>query len=155
MSLVLLDISMPGMDGYEVLQQIKADERTADVGVIFITGQTDEADEERGLLLGATDYVSKPIRPAIVRARILAHLKLATQRRELERLSTQDGLTGIANRRHFDDAFERACRHAARRGEPISVACSMWIISNNTTTSTAMGQVTRPCARWPVSCPVV
>ncbi len=121
-SLVLLDISMPGMDGYEVLRQLKADERTADIGVIFITGQTDEADEERGLLLGAADYVWKPIRPAIVRARILAHLKLSMQRRELERLSTQDGLTGIGNRRHFDDALERACRRAARTGDPVTLA---------------------------------
>lgn len=121
-SLVLLDISMPGMDGYEVLRQIKADSRTTDIGVIFITGQTEEADEERGLLLGAADYVSKPIRPAIVRARIRAHLRLAMQRRELARLSSQDGLTGIANRRHFDEALERACRHAARTGEPIGLA---------------------------------
>ncbi len=121
-SLVLLDVSMPGMNGYEVLQQMKADERTSAVSVIFITGHTEEADEERGLLLGAADYVSKPFRPAIVRARILVHLKLAMQRRELERLSTQDGLTGLANRRHFDEAFERACRHAARREESLSVA---------------------------------
>lgn len=121
-SLVLLDISMPGMDGYEVLRQIKADCRIADISVIFITGQTEEADEERGLLLGAADYVSKPIRPAIVRARIRAHLRLAMQRRELARLSSQDGLTGIANRRHFDEALERACRHAARTGEPIGLA---------------------------------
>ncbi|WP_443972071.1 diguanylate cyclase domain-containing protein [Sphingobium sp. CR28] len=121
-SLVLLDVSMPGMDGYEVLAQIKADKRTSDVGVIFITGHTDEADEERGLLLGAADYVSKPIHPAIVRARIKVHLKLAMQRRQLERLSMQDGLTGIANRRRFDEALDLACRHAARAGEPIGLA---------------------------------
>lgn len=121
-SLVLLDVSMPGMDGYEVLAQIKAGERTSDIGVIFITGHTDEADEERGLLLGAADYVSKPIRPAIVRARIQVHLKLAMQRRELERLSMQDGLTGIANRRRFDEALDRACRYAARTGEPVGLA---------------------------------
>jgi diguanylate cyclase (GGDEF)-like protein len=121
-SLVLLDVSMPGMDGYEVLAQIKAGERTSDIGVIFITGHSDEADEERGLLLGAADYVSKPFRPAIVRARIQVHLKLAMQRRQLERLSTQDGLTGIANRRRFDEAFDRACRYAARTGEPVGVA---------------------------------
>lgn len=121
-SLVLLDISMPGMDGYEVLRQIKADPRTTDISVIFITGQTEEADEERGLLLGAADYVSKPIRPAIVRARIRAHLRFAMQRRELARLSSQDSLTGIANRRHFDEALERACRHAARTGEAIGLA---------------------------------
>src|SRR6202012_3349705 len=60
-SLVLLDVSMPGMDGYEVLAQLKANKRTSDIGVIFITGHSEEADEERGLLLGAADYVSKPI----------------------------------------------------------------------------------------------
>ncbi len=120
--LALLDVSMPGMDGYEVLRQIKANERTSDIGVIFITGQTDEADEERGLVLGAADYVSKPIRPAIVRARIRVHLKLAMQRRELVRLSTQDALTGIANRRHFDEVFERTCRHAVRKAESIGLA---------------------------------
>jgi diguanylate cyclase (GGDEF)-like protein len=121
-SLVLLDVSMPGMDGYEVLRQIKADQRTSDIGVIFITGQTDEADEERGLQLGAADYVSKPIRPAVVRARIRVHLKLAMQRRALVRLSTRDDLTGIANRRHFDEVFEQVCRGAGRSKETINLA---------------------------------
>lgn len=121
-SLVLLDVSMPDMDGYEVLRQIRANPRTRDIGVIFITSQTDEADEERGLSLGASDYVTKPIRPAIVLARIRVHLKLAQQRRELMRLSTQDGLTGLANRRHFDEMLELACRHAARHRSPLGVA---------------------------------
>lgn len=121
-SLVLLDVSMPGMDGYEVLRLIRSNPVTSDIGVIFITGLSEEADEERGLLLGASDYVQKPIRPAIVRARIKAHLKLAMQRRELERLSLQDGLTGIANRRYFDDALERALRQSARTGQPLGVA---------------------------------
>lgn len=120
-SLVLLDISMPGMDGYEVLRRMKASEETADVSVIFITGQTEEGDEERGLLLGADDYVSKPIRPAIVRARVRAHLRSAMLRRQLAALSMQDGLTGIANRRHFDEAFGRACRHAVRSGDPLGL----------------------------------
>lgn len=121
-SLILLDVSMPGMDGYEVLRRLRANARTADIGVIFVTGQTDERDEERGLLLGAADYLSKPIRPAIVRARVRNLLKLAMQRRELERLSQQDGLTGIANRRHFDDELMRACRRAARTREPLALA---------------------------------
>ena len=121
-SLVLLDVSMPGMDGYEVLRRIKADRRTADIGVIFITGQTEIEDEERGLLLGAADYVPKPIRPGIVRARVQIHLRLARQRRELETLSQQDGLTGLANRRYFDDALQRACHQAARSGQPIGLA---------------------------------
>jgi diguanylate cyclase (GGDEF)-like protein len=120
--LVLLDISMPGMDGYEVLRRMKADRRTADISVIFITGQTDEAAEERGLMLGAVDYVSKPIRPAIVRARVRAHLRSAQQRRALASLSAQDALTGLANRRHFDEALDRACRHAARSGETMGLA---------------------------------
>lgn len=121
-SLVLLDVSMPGMDGYEVLQRIKASSRTADVSVIFITGMSKEADEERGLLLGAADYVQKPIRPSIVKARIRVHLKLVMQRRELERLSLQDGLTGIANRRYFDDALDRSLRQAARDREALGIA---------------------------------
>jgi diguanylate cyclase (GGDEF)-like protein len=121
-SLVLLDVSMPDMDGYEVLRRIRANPLTRDVGVIFITSQTDEADEERGLSLGASDYVTKPIRPAIALARIRVHLKLAQQRRELMRLSTQDGLTGLANRRHFDEMLDIACRQAARSAIQIGVA---------------------------------
>jgi diguanylate cyclase (GGDEF)-like protein len=121
-SLILLDVSMPGMDGYELLRRLRADSRTADISVIFITGQTDERDEERGLLLGAADYVPKPIRPAIVLARIRNHLKLAMQRQELERLSERDGLTGIANRRHFDKVYDLTCRRAIRSKETFGLA---------------------------------
>jgi diguanylate cyclase (GGDEF)-like protein len=121
-SLVLLDVSMPNMDGYEVLRRIRENPRTRDVSVIFITSQTDEAAEERGLSLGASDYVTKPIRPAIGLARVRVHLKLAQQRRELLRLSMHDGLTGLANRRHFDETLHLACRHVARTGNPLGVA---------------------------------
>lgn len=120
--LVLLDVSMPGMDGYEVLGHMRANPATADVAVIFVTGLSDTADEERGLLLGAADYVSKPIRPAIVRARVQTHLKLALQRRALEKLARVDGLTGIANRRFFDDALDRVVRQAARASLPLGLA---------------------------------
>lgn len=74
--LVLLDVTMPGMDGYEVLRNLKGDPRTADIPVVFITGNTDEKEEEEGLALGAVDYVFKPVRPAIVRARIRNLLKM-------------------------------------------------------------------------------
>ena len=121
-SLVLLDVSMPGMDGYEVLRRLKAEPATADLGVIFITGMAEQEDEERGLLLGAADYVQKPIRPAIVKARVKVHLKLAAQRRQLERLSQEDGLTGIANRRYFDEALDKAVRHARRQGRALGIA---------------------------------
>lgn len=121
-SLVLLDITMPGLSGYEVIERLRADEQTADIPVIFISGLSDELDESRGLELGAVDYVFKPIRPAIVRARVRNHLKLVSQRRELERLANRDGLTGIANRRYFDDALHNAWLRATRQGDPLSLA---------------------------------
>lgn len=121
-SLILLDITMPGMDGYEVLRRLRAERNAIDTAVIFVTAMAEEQEEERGLLLGAVDYVTKPIRPAIVHARIRNHLKLVAQHRQLEMLAEQDGLTGISNRRHFDRAFDQAFRSAARNGEPIGVA---------------------------------
>jgi diguanylate cyclase (GGDEF)-like protein len=120
--LILLDVSMPGMDGYEVLRRLRAEKRTADTAVIFITALTDEQDEEHGLSLGVLDYVFKPIRPVIVHARIRNHLKLVAQRKELERLATRDSLTGLANRRHFDQVLSLACRRATRAGEPLNLA---------------------------------
>ncbi|MDF3937123.1 response regulator [Pseudomonas citronellolis] len=74
--LVLLDIMMPDMDGYEVCRQLKADPLTADIPVIFLTGMVSTADEQRGLDLGAVDYITKPISPPVTLARIRAHLKL-------------------------------------------------------------------------------
>lgn len=121
-SLVLLDISMPGMDGYQVLKQIRTDPELGDLGVIFITGQSSEEDEERGLLLGAADYITKPVRPAIVRARVNIHLKLAAQRRELERLSREDWLTGLANRRSFEVVLERVFQDALQENTPLGLA---------------------------------
>lgn len=120
--LVLLDVSMPGLDGHEVLHQIKSQPETAGIAVIFITGLADEADEEKGLRLGASDYIQKPFRPAVVRARVMLHLKLAQQRRELEQLALQDSLTGIANRRYFDLILDQALRRTARGGDPLGMA---------------------------------
>lgn len=120
--LILLDVSMPGMSGYEVLSALRADERTAGIAVIFITGQSEDAAEEYGLSLGAADYVSKPIRPAIVRARVRNQIHLAQQKRTLERLAQIDGLTGLANRRHFDDMLDRAHRRSRRTGSPLGLA---------------------------------
>lgn len=74
--LVLLDVMMPEMDGYEVCQRLKADPRTAHLPVIFLTAKTETADEERGLKLGAVDYITKPISPPVVLARVETHLKL-------------------------------------------------------------------------------
>ncbi|MTJ82804.1 MAG: two-component system response regulator [Telmatospirillum sp.] len=74
--LILLDIMMPGMDGYEVCRRLKADPATRDIPVIFLTARCDIASEKTGLDLGAVDYITKPISPPIVEARVLTHLRL-------------------------------------------------------------------------------
>ncbi len=79
--LILLDIMMPGMDGFEVLKRLKTDERTRDIGVIFITGATDQEDTDKGLEMGALDFIAKPINPPIVKARVKNYLELILLRR--------------------------------------------------------------------------
>jgi putative two-component system response regulator len=74
--LILLDVMMPGMDGFTVLERLRADAATADVPVLFVTALDDAVSEERGLAAGAADFVTKPIRPAVVRARVRAHLRV-------------------------------------------------------------------------------
>jgi putative two-component system response regulator len=78
--LILLDVMMPDMDGYEVIRQLQADARTADIPVIFVTALESIIDEERGLALGAVDYITKPLKPAIVLARVKAQLELRAAR---------------------------------------------------------------------------
>lgn len=78
--LILLDVTMPAMDGYEVLRHLRANPDTHEIPVIFVTAMNSDGDEERGLLLGAVDYVTKPIRPAILLARVGAHLELKQAR---------------------------------------------------------------------------
>jgi putative two-component system response regulator len=85
-SLILLDIMMPGMDGYEVCRRLKSEERTSQIPVIFITALADEQDEAKGLGLGAVDYITKPIKPELVRARVRNHLELKRHRDHLEKL---------------------------------------------------------------------
>lgn len=122
LALILLDVSMPGMNGYEVLQALRSEECTAPIPVIFITGQSDEAAEEYGLRLGAADYVSKPIRPAVLQARVKNQVDLFLRKRELEQLALADGLTGLANRRHFDQVLENAFRRNQRSSEYLGLA---------------------------------
>ena len=120
--LILLDVLMPDMDGYAVLHRLNQDPKTQDIPVIFVTGLSEEADEEKGLELGAVDYVTKPFRPAIIRARVRNHLTYVWQRKALEHLAQIDSLTGVANRRRFDEALDRMWRHAQRHDQALSVA---------------------------------
>jgi putative two-component system response regulator len=78
--LILLDVMMPGMDGYEVCRRIMADERTRHIPVIFLTAKAEIEDEKKGLELGAVDYITKPISPPIVLARVKTHLLLKSAR---------------------------------------------------------------------------
>jgi putative two-component system response regulator len=88
-SLILLDIMMPEMDGYEVFERLRADERTRQIPVIFITALSDEQDEAKGLGMGAVDYISKPINPELVRVRVRNHLELKRHQDHLENLVKQ------------------------------------------------------------------
>ena len=81
--LILLDIMMPGMDGYEVCSRLKADPATSEIPVIFLTGQTSAEDETRGFEVGAVDYVHKPFSPAVVNARVRSHILLREARAQL------------------------------------------------------------------------
>ncbi|MBF0587945.1 MAG: hybrid sensor histidine kinase/response regulator [Magnetococcales bacterium] len=81
--MVLLDIQMPGMNGYQVCQRLMSDPRTHNIPIIFITSLTEEEDEQKGLALGAVDYIAKPLRPSIILARIQTHLGLKKARQEL------------------------------------------------------------------------
>lgn len=119
--LIILDVIMPGMDGYEVCGKIKSDLRTKDIPIIFITGKGNEEDEIRGFNLGAVDYIAKPFNPVIVKARVSTHMELKKYRDVLESLSYMDGLTCISNRRKFDQEFELMWNIAKREKSLISI----------------------------------
>jgi diguanylate cyclase (GGDEF)-like protein len=133
--LILLDIMMPEMDGYQVCSLLKGDPQTARIPVIFITAMGSEEDETKGLDCGAIDYLTKPISPPIVRARVRNHLELKRSRdmlealgmeltyknQELIKLAREDGLTGLANRRHFDEILEAEIKRACRTGQFLSL----------------------------------
>ncbi|MBI5165902.1 MAG: diguanylate cyclase [Magnetospirillum sp.] len=120
-SLILLDVVMPEMDGYEVCRRLKANPQTADVPVIFVTAMSNVADEATGLEAGAIDYLTKPISAPIVRLRIRNQLELKHYRDMLVELSFQDGLTGIPNRRRFDTHLATEWKRSARLNGPLSL----------------------------------
>jgi diguanylate cyclase (GGDEF)-like protein len=120
--LILLDVMMPDMDGYEVLRQLRANPHTEHIAVIFISGMNRPEDEANGLKLGASDYIAKPFNATVVMARVALHLQVVRQRRMLEHLAHVDGLTELANRRRFDEVYEAEWQRARRNRHPLSLA---------------------------------
>jgi diguanylate cyclase (GGDEF)-like protein len=120
--LILLDVMMPEMDGFQVIHKLKSKERTQNIPVIFITALHSFRSEEAGLSLGAVDYIKKPFIPSIVQARVRNILTMVRHRKLLETLAHIDGLTEIPNRRYFDLALQREWQRAMRYQNFISIA---------------------------------
>jgi diguanylate cyclase (GGDEF)-like protein len=119
--LILLDVMMPGMDGFEVCRRLKQNEATKDIPIIFVTAVTDNVHEEKGLKLGAIDYIRKPFNVSVARVRIQNHLRLKRKSDLLEHLVRIDGLTDICNRRGFDEALDREWKRCQRHGAPLAL----------------------------------
>jgi diguanylate cyclase (GGDEF)-like protein len=134
--LILLDIILPGIDGFEVARRIRAMEKPGEwTPIIFLTALTKDEDLERGIEAGGDDYLFKPVSEVVLAAKVRAMQRIIQMRhsllvltrkldsanRELTRLSAVDGLTGIANRRQFDEALLREWRRCLREREPLSL----------------------------------
>ena len=120
-SLILLDVVMPGMDGFQLLKALQDEVITQRLPVILITSLADIDNEQRGLALGAVDYIAKPFHPLIVKARVHTHIKLYQYRRQVEYQSMTDQLTGVANRRRHDWLSAVKWQEAVRLQVPFSV----------------------------------
>ncbi len=119
--LVLLDIEMPGLNGFEVCEQLKADKLTQGIPVIFVTSHASDLVESRGLDAGAVDFIAKPFNPKIVRARVKTHLTLKSQTDLLRNWVYIDALTGLHNRRYFDEHLTIEWGRALRDGTELSL----------------------------------
>ncbi|HEU4843184.1 MAG TPA: diguanylate cyclase [Burkholderiaceae bacterium] len=118
--LILLDAVMPGMDGYAVCAALRATPEVQDIPIIFVTALSQPEDETRALEAGAVDFISKPFNVAVVRARVRTQLTVKRQADAMRELTLTDALTGVANRRHFNDTLELEWRRCARGGLPLS-----------------------------------
>jgi diguanylate cyclase (GGDEF)-like protein len=119
--LVLLDVMMPGMDGYEVIRRLKTGDHTRNLPVIFITAKSDPDDEARGFELGAVDYIVKPFHMPVVRARVRTHIDLKRKSDLLESLARLDGLTRIPNHRSFQETLQHEWLRARRHEWPLAI----------------------------------
>ena len=121
--LILLDIEMPDINGYEVCKILKNNEQTKNIPIIFVTARNSEEDEEYGLNLGAIDYITKPFNKTITKLRLKNYLEMKIKNDLLEKISMYDALTNIRNRRFFDETFETTFLEAKR--DKLSLAVLM------------------------------
>jgi diguanylate cyclase (GGDEF)-like protein len=119
--IILLDVMMPGMSGYEVCQKLKENPETQAIPVVFVTALGNAVEEEKGLSLGAVDFISKPISPPVVRARVRNLLNLKRKADLLESQAFFDALTNIPNRRSFDEALHSEWLRAQRTTRPLAI----------------------------------
>lgn len=119
--LVLLDIVMPEVDGYHVCQEIKQHTKYQNIPIIFLTDKDESVDEEKGLLLGAVDYISKPFHIPILKARVKTHIELKFKSDLLERYASIDQLTNIPNRRQFEEKLQNEWQRCLRTKSPVSL----------------------------------
>lgn len=119
---ILMDIEMPDMNGYEVCRKLKLDVDTSNCAIIFITAHSGMSSEIDALESGGVDFITKPLNPLVVKARVNTHLILQRQAEELLRLASRDSLTGLYNRRHFDQQLAREFERHRRQGLPLGLA---------------------------------
>ncbi len=119
--LILLDVMMPEMSGFDVCRILKEDPDLKTVPVVFITAMNEQQDEMQGLRLGAIDYLVKPISPGITKARVRNLINMKKQQDMLADMAFVDGLTGIPNRRRLDESVQVEWRRAHRSGQSLSV----------------------------------
>jgi diguanylate cyclase (GGDEF)-like protein len=127
--LILLDVMLPDIDGYEISRRIKGDETLPFIPIILVTARDSTQDKVAGLDAGADDYLTKPINFPELEARVRSMLRikrlqdeLEEKNRELERLSISDGLTGLFNHRHIHGLLDEEFERANRSGTPLTVA---------------------------------
>ena len=112
--LIMLDVIMPGMSGFDVIKILKDDIETRDIPVIFLTGRRDVQDEEVGFVLGAVDYITKPFSVGVVKLRVQNQLKIMSHLNTIRKISTNDALTGLSNRKNFNSVLDAEWKRAAR-----------------------------------------
>ncbi|MEQ9207379.1 MAG: diguanylate cyclase [Phycisphaerales bacterium] len=120
-ALILLDLEMPVMDGFETLRQLMEDPATRNIPVIVLSGQDTTQDKVTAFDLGASDFVSKPFELTELRARLRSALRISTLLRMLEQRAQIDGLTGLYNRSHFDMRWKEVYESSIRHGKSLSL----------------------------------